>query len=78
VVEKSVTNKCQAKNSTPATPCLYKHNREHAFYFNFSSGDHTDVAIGIYIEREARQATYRLNYSGKNYTNNIWPFGGCF
>jgi hypothetical protein len=26
VVEKSVTNKCQSKNSTPATPCLCKHN----------------------------------------------------
>jgi hypothetical protein len=26
VVEKSVTHKCQSKNSTPATSCLYKHN----------------------------------------------------
>jgi hypothetical protein len=32
VVEKSLTNKLQSKNSTPATPCLCKHNREHALY----------------------------------------------
>jgi hypothetical protein len=52
VVEKSVTNKYQSKNSTLATPCLCNHNREHAFYSNCSSGGHTD---GIYIEGEARQ-----------------------
>jgi hypothetical protein len=49
VVEKSITNKCQSKNSTPATPCLCKHNREHAFYSNCSSGDHTDVGIPWYL-----------------------------
>jgi hypothetical protein len=49
VVERSVTNKCQLENSTPATPCLCKHNREHAFYSNCSSGGHTDVAISCYL-----------------------------
>jgi hypothetical protein len=44
VVEKSVTNKCQSKNSTLATTWMCKHNREHAFYSNYSSGGHTDVA----------------------------------
>jgi hypothetical protein len=43
---------------------LCKHNREHAFYSNCSSGGHTDVGTsGIYNEGEARQATYRLNCS---------------
>jgi hypothetical protein len=49
VVEKSVTNKCQSKNCTPATPCLCKHNREHAFYSNCSSGGHIDVATFWYL-----------------------------
>jgi hypothetical protein len=44
VVEKSVKNKFQSKNSSPATPCLYKHNKEHAYYSYCSSGGHTDVA----------------------------------
>jgi hypothetical protein len=52
VVEKSFTNKCQSKNSTPAMLCLCKNN---------------DVAtsFGIYIEGEARQATYTLNCYGQ-------------
>jgi hypothetical protein len=49
VVEKSARNKCQSKNSTPATPCLYKHNREHEFYCNWGSGGHTDVATSWYL-----------------------------
>jgi hypothetical protein len=49
VVEKSVTNKSQSKNSTPVTPCLCKHNREHAFYSYCSSGGHTDVATSWYL-----------------------------
>jgi hypothetical protein len=56
---------CQSKNSTPAT---HKHNREDAFYSNCRSGGDTDVAdvtLGIYIEGEARQATYRLNCSAE-------------
>jgi hypothetical protein len=59
VVEKSVTSKFQSWNTTPATPCLCKHNRGHAFYSKCSSGVHTYVDAG-----EARQATYRLNCSG--------------
>jgi hypothetical protein len=47
--EKSVTNKCQSKHNTPATPCLCKHNREHAFYSNCRSGGHTDVATSWYL-----------------------------
>jgi hypothetical protein len=46
VVEKSLTNKCQSKNSTPTTPCLCKHNGEHAFYSNCSSGGHTRARFG--------------------------------
>jgi hypothetical protein len=67
VVERSVSNKCQSKNSTPATPCLYKLNREHAFYSNSSSGGHILMLpiVGIYIEKEARQATYKLICSGE-------------
>jgi hypothetical protein len=49
VVEKSVTNKCLSKNSTPTTSCLRKHNREHAFSSNFSSGGHTDVVTSWYL-----------------------------
>jgi hypothetical protein len=49
VVEKSVTNKCHSKNSTPARSYLCKHNREHAFYSNCSSGGHTDVANSWYL-----------------------------
>jgi hypothetical protein len=47
VVGKSITNECQSKNSTPATPRLCKHNRDHAFYC--SSGGHTDVATSWYL-----------------------------
>jgi hypothetical protein len=62
VVERSVSNKFQSKNSTPATPCLYKLNREHAFYSNSSSGGHILMLppLRIYIEGEARQATHKL------------------
>jgi hypothetical protein len=49
VVEKSVTNKSHSNNSTPATPCFCKHNREHAFYSNCISGGNTDVAISWYL-----------------------------
>jgi hypothetical protein len=49
VVEKTVTNKWQLKNSTPATPCLCRHNREHTFFSNCSSGGHTDVATFWYL-----------------------------
>jgi hypothetical protein len=66
VVEKSVTNTCQSKNSRPATPCLYKIT---------GSMHSTPTAalevilmlppLGIYIEEEGRQATYRLNCSGE-------------
>jgi hypothetical protein len=64
VVEKSVTNKSHSNNSTPATPCLCKHNREHAFYSNCISGVILMLPpLGIYIGGEARQATYRLNCS---------------
>jgi hypothetical protein len=38
-------------------PCLFKHNREHAFYSKCSSGGHTDVATFWYLYW---QATYRL------------------
>jgi hypothetical protein len=49
VVKKSVPNKCQSKNSTPATPCLYNHSRKLALYSNCSSGGHTDVATSWYL-----------------------------
>jgi hypothetical protein len=56
VVEKSVTNKCQSKNSTPATPCLCKHNREHAFYTPTAA---LEVILMIFIlrERQGRRLT---------------------
>jgi hypothetical protein len=49
VAEQSVTNKCQSKNSTSATPCWCKHNKEHAFSSNCSSEGHTDVATSWYL-----------------------------
>jgi hypothetical protein len=61
VVEKSVTDKRQSKNNTTVTPCLYKYNRDHAFYSNCSSGVHTDVAtvlMFILRERQDRRLTY--------------------
>jgi hypothetical protein len=30
--------------------------------------------LGIYIEGEARQGTYRLNCSGEFNSSKIWPF----
>jgi hypothetical protein len=71
VVEKNVTNKCQSKNSTPAMTCLYKNNREHAFYPNCSSGGHTDVAFLLFILREGqdrRLTEYRLNNCSGEFT----------
>jgi hypothetical protein len=65
VVGKSVTNECQSKNSTPATPRLCTHNREHSFPTAVLEVILMLPHLGIYIEGEARQATYRLNCSGE-------------
>jgi hypothetical protein len=66
VVEKSVIEKCQSKWSWNVTPCLCKHNREHVLYSNAALEVILMLpSLGIYIEGTARQATYRLNCSGK-------------
>jgi ribonuclease HI len=53
VVEKSVTNKCQSKTSTPATPCFCKYNREHALYSTTALKVILRLLpLGIYIEGE--------------------------
>jgi hypothetical protein len=90
VVEKSVTNKCQSKNSTPATvqrlACVSIIGSIHS-----TSTAALEVILmlpplGIYIQGEARQAIYRLNCSGEftrarfghsevfKKMTNEWPF----
>jgi hypothetical protein len=61
VVEKSVTNKCQSKNSTPATPCESITGSMHSTPTAALEVILMLPPLGIYIEGEARQATYRLN-----------------
>jgi hypothetical protein len=66
VVEKSVTNKCQSKNSTTATPsCVSITGCMHSTPTVALEVILMLPPLGIYIEEEARHATYRLNCSGK-------------
>jgi hypothetical protein len=75
VVEKSVRNKCQSKTSTPATPCLCNHNREHAFYSNCSSGGHTDVATSCYLNwRRSKTGDLQTELFWRIYSSKIRRF----
>jgi hypothetical protein len=77
VVAKSVINKSQSKNSTPATPRLCKHNRKHAFYANCNSGSHTDVATSWYLYcGRGKVGDLQTELYWRIYSSKIWPFGG--
>jgi hypothetical protein len=78
VVEKSVINKCQSKNSTPATPCLC--NITGSMYSTPTAvleGKLMLPPFGSYIEGVARQAIYRLTCSGE-FTQAIFGHSEVF